>query len=68
MKGITPGKQKDMHFPFGAHNGKLVCDVDTAYLLWIKGEKWFQDKFPLLLEQVEIELEYRKDFPKKEDK
>ncbi|OPZ26753.1 MAG: hypothetical protein BWZ00_01598 [Bacteroidetes bacterium ADurb.BinA174] len=53
---------KDMPFPFGKFNDVLMCDVPNKYLKWIVGEKWFQEKFPVLFNIVKKELKYREQF------
>ena len=47
---------------FGAHKGKDIEDVPDRYLKWLIGEKWFQDKFPTLWDNIKKELKYRDQF------
>jgi uncharacterized protein (DUF3820 family) len=48
--------------PFGIHKGKDMEDCPTDYLKWVKGEKWFQDRYPQLCKNVLAELKYRERF------
>jgi uncharacterized protein (DUF3820 family) len=49
--------------PFGnTHKGKDIEDCPTDYLTWLKGEKWFQDKYPALRKNILAELKYRERF------
>jgi uncharacterized protein (DUF3820 family) len=48
--------------PFGKYKGIDMEDVPTSYLEWIKGEKWFQTREPILHENILKELKYRKQF------
>ena len=49
--------------PFGIHKGKDIEDVPTKYLDWLKGEKWFKDKFTKECIIVNKELKFRDQFP-----
>ena len=55
-------KQKDVHMTFGKYNGTLICDIPDNYLNWLLDQDWFCSKFQMELEQIKIELKYRKDF------
>ncbi len=48
--------------PFGVHIRKDVEDVPDDYLIWLKGESWFKNKFPKELIIIEKELKYRNQF------
>jgi uncharacterized protein (DUF3820 family) len=48
--------------PFGKYKGVDIEDVETSYLEWIKGEKWFLTRETKLYENILKELKYRKQF------
>lgn len=44
--------------PFGDFNGEDIEDVPDTYLTWLKGEKWFREKFADKVSIVDKELKY----------
>lgn len=55
-------KQQDLNIPFGRYRDKLIADVPNNYLNWLLDQDWFCIKHPVILEQIKIELSYRKKF------
>ena len=49
----------DMVMPFGKHKGKMVSELPTQYLLWLKNWLVTIAGFELLKEYVEKEIEKR---------
>src|ERR1700719_2777709 len=57
MVGKTPAERSSMRMPFGKHQGKLVADVPTSYLVWVVNE--CQNVRQGLRRAIESELEQR---------
>lgn len=45
--------------PFGKHKGRDIEDIPTSYLEWVICESWFEEKYPLLVEEIDDEIKYR---------
>ena len=48
----------DPFMPFGKHKGERLSDIPVAYLDWLIGQDWMQEK-PDLLETIETHLRSR---------
>lgn len=69
LSGITPDPEEQekvrqqqlrgTRMPFGKHKGRLVNDLPTGYLTWLREWLIERDIFPDLLEAVKHELEAR---------
>ncbi len=45
--------------PFGKFKGKDLTAVGSGYLIWLRNEEWFEEKYPDLAEDVGEEIQIR---------
>lgn len=42
--------------PFGKHKGEKLTDIEVEYLEWVQKQDWVEEKYPILLTDIEHEL------------
>lgn len=61
---MKKGEHKDIKIPFGKYKGKLIADVPSNYLNWLREQEFVYTDYPELAKQIKIELEFRDKFDK----
>jgi len=54
---LNPGRL----LPFGKFKGKAIDEVPDSYLTWLLEQDWFEEKFEDLFDDVQAEINWRKE-------